>query len=506
MARNYKPRSASSASSKREYRPERAHVRAPRQVGSATPRVFGSPSEAENPSASGSGRIPRHGAPKTSNRTGRVPQTGAHGASGSGAARGGYGERGAARGSANGGPRSARGAAQNSRTRRGTARSGTARQGNARGGDSRSSDGRKAASSQRRSTPRRKAGLGIKLIVAGVAIVLLTGGFAALYYSSLFPITDVRVAGNDKLRSEYIIGLAEVPDDSTFLRTDVEGIRTRLLAEPWIKTVDVERGFPGTLTLRITEQSIAAVADIVPERATESVQQWVISDDGTWLSAITAAVDNPSSNNAGNNTAGGDTNPPATSEDAGDTGADQTATGDATDPAATGDATDPAAGADAGDGGTDATGDDATGAPASGTNAPPADDTASGSSNGAGTNSELRVQINPEELAALPKIRDVSPAVRPVAGVQETDEGITNALALLKGFSKEMRGMVASISAPDKVKTTLYLYNNVGVAFGVAEDIEAKERAIATLLAEHEGTITFINVRVADRASYRATE
>ncbi|MDR1358147.1 MAG: cell division protein FtsQ/DivIB, partial [Coriobacteriales bacterium] len=78
--------------------------------------------------------------------------------------------------------------------------------------------------------------------------------------------------------------------------------------------------------------------------------------------------------------------------------------------------------------------------------------------------------------------------------------------ALLRDFSPEMRAMVASISAPDAVKTTLTLYNNVGVAFGAAEDIEAKEQAIATLLAEHEGKVTYINVRVADRATYRAAE
>jgi len=243
-----------------------------------------------------------------------------------------------------------------------------------------------------------------KLLIALAAVVVLAAGMTALYFSSIFPVTNVTVAGNSKLQSGYVIKLADVPEGSTFFRTDIEGIRARLLTEPWIQDVSVERGFPDTIVLRITEQPIAAVVSIVPETAHDAVQQWVIAEDGTWIALVE---------------------------------------------------------------------DDVVG----------------------------QARINAEELVKLPKIKDIDAAVRPVPGTKETDEGIVNALALLTGFSREMRDMVAVISAPDAVKTTLKLYNNVGVAFGRAEDIEAKEQAIATVLAEHEGTIININVRVADRAT-----
>lgn len=248
-----------------------------------------------------------------------------------------------------------------------------------------------------------------KLAIVLVIVVALIGGFTALYFSSVFAITTVEVAGNQKLQSSYVVSLAEVPEDSTILRTDTEGITARLLSEPWIQKVEVERAFPSTLVLHITEQPAAAVVSIVPETANDSTRQWIIAQDGTWIAEVS-------------------------------------------------------------------------------------DDSSS------------VVQLDAKELVALPKIKDVSAAVRPESGVKETDKGVVNALALLQGFSAEMRAMVASISAPDAVKTALTLYNNVGVAFGAAEDIEAKEKAIATLLSEHEGTITYINVRVADRATYRATE
>jgi cell division protein FtsQ len=292
----------------------------------------------------------------------------------------------------------------------------------------------------------------------GLAVLLvMVGGFVALYLSDFLPVTEVAVVGNDKLNTEYVIGLAEVPEDSTFLRTDAAGITARLLAEPWIQSVEVERGFPGVLTLRITEQPVAAVVDIVPETANDTTQRWVIAADGTWIAQL--------ANNDAEGAASGAASQ-ATGEAGGAAEASQTE-GEAEAGAAV-----------------------------------------EGSPEGAalGTESQAAssgVRVDPAEFVKIPVIRDVSAAVRPVSGEKETDEGITNALALLTGFSEDMRAMVASISAPNAVKTRLTLYNNVGVAFGTAEDIQAKEQAIATLLAEHEGAITSINVRVADRATYR---
>jgi len=282
------------------------------------------------------------------------------------------------------------------------------------GGSSRSGGARRGSSSRRSSSAKKggmraRSSVGFKLLVSLAVAIVLSGGIIALYFSPAFPITNVTVAGNSKLQSGYVIKLADVAEGSTFFRVDVESIRARLLTEPWIQDVSVERGFPDTVVLRITEQPIAAVVSIVPGTANDSIQQWVIAMDGTWIAMVE---------------------------------------------------------------------DDVVG----------------------------HARINAEELVRLTKIRDISAAVRPVPGMIETDEGISNALALLRGFSPEMRGMVSVIAAPDAVRTNLTLSNNVGVAFGAAEDIEAKERAIATLLAEHEGTITFINVRVADHATYRATE
>jgi cell division protein FtsQ len=113
--------------------------------------------------------------------------------------------------------------------------------------------------------------------------------------------------------------------------------------------------------------------------------------------------------------------------------------------------------------------------------------------------------VPPSELLTLPQIKDVARTARPVEGDPISDEGILNTLTILTAFSPETRAMVQSVSAPDKIKTALTLRNHVQVSFGVAEDIPEKEAAMLALLKEFEGTITQINVRVANRATYKTT-
>jgi cell division protein FtsQ len=116
------------------------------------------------------------------------------------------------------------------------------------------------------------------------------------------------------------------------------------------------------------------------------------------------------------------------------------------------------------------------------------------------------VLVFSSELGDIPVIKDVARTLKPVVGAAAEDEGVLNAVTILNGFTAEMRDQVASISAPDRVKTELTLRNYVHVAFGDGEDIVGKEAAILALLREHEGSITYINVRVADRATYRVAE
>ena len=123
-------------------------------------------------------------------------------------------------------------------------------------------------------------------IVAAFVLALVVGG-VAVYYSNLFAIENVTVTGVEHLTASDMSELASVPANTTLLRVDAAGIRDRLLMDAWVEDVSVNRVFPDTLELAVTERTIAAVVNVPTENA-ESVQPWAIASDGMWLMPIPA--------------------------------------------------------------------------------------------------------------------------------------------------------------------------------------------------------------------------
>lgn len=123
----------------------------------------------------------------------------------------------------------------------------------------------------------------VALAVAVVAVVVV--GAVAVYNSSLFAIKNVTVNGVEHLTSDEMAQLAAVPSDTTLLRVDTDTIAKRLKANAWVDEVQVNRQFPDTLELDVTEREVAAVVEI-PTNSTTTVKSWAIAKDHTWLMPI----------------------------------------------------------------------------------------------------------------------------------------------------------------------------------------------------------------------------
>lgn len=121
-------------------------------------------------------------------------------------------------------------------------------------------------------------------VVLGIVITLLVGGIV-VYNSSLFTITQVTVKDVEHLTADKMTDLAAIPTGTTLLRVDEAGIKRRLAEEAWVKEVAVNRIFPDTLELAITERTIAAVVEI-PVEDSQANQNWAIASDGMWLMHI----------------------------------------------------------------------------------------------------------------------------------------------------------------------------------------------------------------------------
>ena len=121
-------------------------------------------------------------------------------------------------------------------------------------------------------------------VIAAVVVALIVGG-VALYNSPLFSIANVTVNGVEHLTSDEMAQLANVPKDTTLLRVDTATIEKRIEQNAWVADAQVNRVFPDTLEINVTERGVFAVVE-VPTSAGASIKRWAIASDHMWLMPI----------------------------------------------------------------------------------------------------------------------------------------------------------------------------------------------------------------------------
>ena len=111
--------------------------------------------------------------------------------------------------------------------------------------------------------------------------------YAALYFSGAFAITSVKVNGADHLTNDEMAILAAVPQGTTLLNVDTSSVANSVDRDAWVADVSVNRIFPDTLEINVTEREIAAIVEVAADNA-KVTQMWAIASDGMWLMEIPA--------------------------------------------------------------------------------------------------------------------------------------------------------------------------------------------------------------------------
>ncbi len=110
------------------------------------------------------------------------------------------------------------------------------------------------------------------------AIVILVSGYILLGRSALLDVEELEVHGLHQLTLEQVDGRLGFRVGDPLLSLDLGESQRKLEGLPWVKSVNVDRSWSGTITIDVTEHKAVALALTEPER-------WaLIAEDGTVLS------------------------------------------------------------------------------------------------------------------------------------------------------------------------------------------------------------------------------
>ena len=107
----------------------------------------------------------------------------------------------------------------------------------------------------------------LKTAAAGLAALALTGGilygcYRAVTTVTLFSLKTIEVSSAKHLTRDEIIGLAGAEQGKDLLRMNLKRMGEHILQNPWVETVCINRYFPDTVSIVITERQPVAIVNM----------------------------------------------------------------------------------------------------------------------------------------------------------------------------------------------------------------------------------------------------
>ena len=103
-------------------------------------------------------------------------------------------------------------------------------------------------------TARRVRFVRWRRLIIGVLVVTIVGGSIGLYVSPLLRVQDVQVVGATAVSTDEILSLAAI-DDESMLRLDLTAAERRIESIPIVQAARLERRWPQTIRIEITERA-----------------------------------------------------------------------------------------------------------------------------------------------------------------------------------------------------------------------------------------------------------
>ncbi len=112
----------------------------------------------------------------------------------------------------------------------------------------------------------------------GIALVAIVVGALVLSFTPVLQVRSVEAASTAHIPSSDIIRLSGVGMGAPLISLDGEAIRSRLMQNPWVASVDVDWGLDGTLRIKVSERTPYALVVMGSQDIA-----WYLAEDGVWL-------------------------------------------------------------------------------------------------------------------------------------------------------------------------------------------------------------------------------
>ena len=102
------------------------------------------------------------------------------------------------------------------------------------------------------------------MFVAFLSILSLGAIFSHdfIIQSNFFNIRKINISGTDRATKKEIIELAGVNEAKNIFALNLTAAQKRILSHPWVKSAQLKRDLPHTLTIEISEQKAIAIVKI----------------------------------------------------------------------------------------------------------------------------------------------------------------------------------------------------------------------------------------------------
>ena len=98
--------------------------------------------------------------------------------------------------------------------------------------------------------------------LVAVVIGLLAAAIRELMQATPFPVQKIEVRGVKRLSREEIVALTGVSTGQNLLSLRLKAVGQQVARNPWVASVRVQRFFPGTVAVSVTERSAVAVVNM----------------------------------------------------------------------------------------------------------------------------------------------------------------------------------------------------------------------------------------------------